>query len=100
MRGVAMYPARAKLGLVGPSGPHKETTPLRFGDDWVGTTFRASGTHRLDAELVFVGLGGNAAAQAWDDYDGIDLHDKIAVVFVGDPPLQDGRFDGPALTYY
>ena len=97
MRSVATDPTRAQLELVGPS---EEKTALRFGDDWVGTSYRAAGTQRVDAELVFVGYGITAPEQKWDDYDGIDLQDKIVVVLVGDPPLADDRFDGPALTYY
>ncbi|HWB79171.1 MAG TPA: M28 family peptidase [Nannocystaceae bacterium] len=100
MRSVATDPTRAQLELVGPSGLRKEATSLRFGDDWVGTTYRAAGTQRIDAELVFVGYGITAPEQKWDDYDGIDVTDKIVVVLVGDPPLKDDRFDGPALTYY
>lgn len=96
MRSVASDPARAKLELVKGS----ERTALRFGDDWVGTSFRAAGTQRLDAELVFVGYGVTAPEQQWDDYDGVDLAGKVVVVFVGDPPVDDGRFAGPALTYY
>jgi Zn-dependent M28 family amino/carboxypeptidase len=96
MRSVATDASRVKLEITRGKGK----TPLRFGDDFVGTSFRASGTQRVDAELVFVGYGITAPEQSWDDYDGIDLKDKIAVVLVGDPPLADGRFDGPALTYY
>jgi Zn-dependent M28 family amino/carboxypeptidase len=96
MRAVATDPARAKLELV----HGHQRTAVRFGDDWVGTSYRAAGTHRLDAALVFVGYGVTAPEHGWDDYDGVDMAGKIAVVLVGDPPLADGRFAGPALTYY
>ncbi len=75
-------------------------TALEFGTDIVISTFGAAGTHPLDADLVFVGYGITAPQYRWDDYDGVDLDGKIAVVLVGDPPVNDGRFAGDALTYY
>jgi Zn-dependent M28 family amino/carboxypeptidase len=73
---------------------------FEWGEAWVGTSFQA-GTHQaIDAELVFVGYGVTAPEHDWDDYAGIDVRGKIVLVFVGDPPVEDGRFGGEAMTYY
>ncbi|MGY1425464.1 M28 family metallopeptidase [Lysobacter sp. A289] len=55
-----------------------------------------------DAPLVFVGYGVSAPERDWDDYKGLDLHGKIAVVLVNDPDFEtgEGDFGGPAMTYY
>ena len=55
-----------------------------------------------DAPLVFVGYGVNAPERHWDDFKGVDLHGKIAVVLVNDPDFETGKgdFGGKAMTYY
>ena len=60
-----------------------------------------------DAPLVFVGYGVSAPERHWDDFKGVDLKGKIAVVLVNDPDFElspadplYGRFDGKAETYY
>jgi Zn-dependent M28 family amino/carboxypeptidase len=55
-----------------------------------------------DAPLVFVGYGVTAPERKWDDFKGIDLHGKIAVVLVNDPDFETGHgdFGGKAMTYY
>jgi Zn-dependent M28 family amino/carboxypeptidase len=56
-----------------------------------------------DAPLVFVGYGVKAPERNWDDFKGVDLHGKIAVVLINDPDYEadlGGRFDGKAMTYY
>jgi Zn-dependent M28 family amino/carboxypeptidase len=56
-----------------------------------------------DAPLVFVGYGVEAPERNWDDYKGVDLHGKIAVVLINDPDYEadlSGRFDGKSMTYY
>jgi Zn-dependent M28 family amino/carboxypeptidase len=63
------------------------------------------GSHRVDidhAPLVFVGYGVNAPERHWDDFKGVDLHGKIAVVLVNDPDFETGKgdFGGKAMTYY
>jgi Zn-dependent M28 family amino/carboxypeptidase len=54
------------------------------------------------APLVFVGYGVKAPERDWDDFKGVDLHGKIAVVFVNDPDFEAGKgdFGGKAMTYY
>ena len=56
-----------------------------------------------DAPLVFVGYGITAPERGWDDYKGVDLAGKVAVVLVNDPDFeteQPGAFDGRAVTYH
>jgi Zn-dependent M28 family amino/carboxypeptidase len=55
-----------------------------------------------DAPLVFVGYGVKAPERQWDDFKGIDLHGKIAVVLINDPDFETGKgdFGGKAMTYY
>jgi Zn-dependent M28 family amino/carboxypeptidase len=55
-----------------------------------------------DAPVVFVGYGVKAPERNWDDFKGVDLHGKIALVLVNDPDYETGRgdFGGKAMTYY
>jgi Zn-dependent M28 family amino/carboxypeptidase len=60
---------------------------------------------RVDAagEIVFVGHGIVAPEYKWNDYEGVDMTGKIALVMVNDPPAptdEPDLFGGPALTYY
>ena len=55
-----------------------------------------------DAPVVFVGYGVKAPERKWDDFKGVDLHGKIALVLVNDPDYETGKgdFGGKAMTYY
>jgi len=55
-----------------------------------------------DAPLVFVGYGVKAPERDWDDFKGVDLHGKVAVVLINDPDFETGQgdFGGKAMTYY
>ena len=60
-----------------------------------------------DAPVVFVGYGVTAPERNWDDYKGVDLHGKIALVLVNDPDFETAPkcengcdFGGKAMTYY
>ncbi|MCG9697057.1 M28 family metallopeptidase [Shewanella sp. Isolate11] len=56
-----------------------------------------------NAPLVFVGYGINAPEYSWNDYQGVDMKGKIAVILVNDPGFalpDSGKFDGKAMTYY
>ncbi len=55
----------------------------------------------LDAPIVFVGYGIHAPEYNWDDYAGVDVKGKIALIIVNEPPSNDDKFfKGKALTYY
>lgn len=55
-----------------------------------------------NAPLVFVGYGVSAPERNWDDFKGVDLKGKIAVVLINDPDFDggEGDFGGKAMTYY
>jgi Zn-dependent M28 family amino/carboxypeptidase len=55
-----------------------------------------------DAPVVFVGYGVKAPERNWDDFKGVDLKGKIALVLVNDPDFEtgEGDFGGKAMTYY
>ena len=76
-----------------------------FGDDWVGVTYREEARTDLDdSEIVFVGYGINAPEKGWNDYAGIDMRGKTALILVNDPDYEsealEGTFNGRAMTYY
>ena len=61
----------------------------------------------VDAPLVFVGYGVKAPERNWDDFKGVDLKGKVAVVLINDPDFEQGGsesgggdFGGKAMTYY
>ena len=55
-----------------------------------------------DAPVVFVGYGVTAPERNWDDFKGMDLKGKVALVLVNDPDFETGTgdFGGKAMTYY
>ena len=55
-----------------------------------------------NAPLVFAGYGVKAPERDWDDFKGVDLKGKIAVVLINDPDFESGAgdFGGKAMTYY
>lgn len=77
---------------------------LQYGDDMMTFTQRQSDTAALEeSELVFVGYGVVAPEYDWNDYAGIDMAGKTAVILVNDPgyATQDAAlFNGNAMTYY
>ena len=56
-----------------------------------------------DSELVFVGYGIVAPEYNWNDYAGLDMTGKTAVILVNDPGFvgrDPNMFKGLAMTYY
>ena len=56
-----------------------------------------------DSEIVFAGYGIVAPEYNWNDYEGIDVKDKVVLVLVNDPGFatQDPTlFKGNSMTYY
>ncbi|MEN9874838.1 MAG: hypothetical protein RL186_1735, partial [Pseudomonadota bacterium] len=60
-----------------------------------------------DVPLVFAGYGVTAPDRGWDDYSGIDMRGKIAIVLVNDPDFEAkegdavaGRFGGKAMQWF
>ena len=78
-----------------------ETIKLRNLEDFVTSNESQTETAYIDAPIVFVGYGINAPEYNWDDYKGIDLKGKAALLFVNEPQSDDPKFfKGKALTYY
>lgn len=87
------------------SGGDNGDIKLNYATDWVGATYREDVETNLDdSELVFVGYGINAPEKGWNDYEGLDMKGKTAVILVNDPDFGaetlDGPFNGKAMTYY
>ena len=60
-------------------------------------------TVKVGGEVVFVGHGIVAPEFKWNDYAGVDMKGKVALIMVNDPPAPAGEpqlFGGEALTYY
>ena len=92
----------APLTITGGDG---DGMAFEYGKDWVGVSYRETPRTRINgAELVFVGYGINAPEKGWNDYEGLDMEGKIAVILVNDPDFGsdtlEGPFDGKAMTYY
>lgn len=77
---------------------------LAFGDDMVIGTRRVRPESSIhDSEVVFVGYGIVAPEYGWNDYAGVDMHGKTALILVNDPGFASGNpalFHGKAMTYY
>ncbi|QZH76214.1 MAG: M28 family peptidase [Erythrobacter sp.] len=87
-------------------------TPLTIGNqqfahgsEWVGVSYpQVARTEISDSELVFVGYGINAPERGWNDYAGLDMQGKTALILVNDADYAseglEGPFNGRAMTYY
>lgn len=76
----------------------------KYRKDMVTGTSRTSEYEKLDAsQLVFVGYGIVAPEYNWNDYEGLDMKGKTAVILVNDPGYESGNpelFQGTTMTYY
>ena len=85
-----------------------QTEALRFPDDiYLGTVRPVDRVKIANAPMVFVGYGVTAPERGWDDFKGVDLHGKVAVMLVNDPDFEPapgepvaGKFGGKTMTYY
>lgn len=77
---------------------------LQQGDNIVTYTEKIEEVTSLEnSELVFCGYGIVAPEYGWNDYEGIDMTGKTAVVMVNDPGFESGDdalFKGNTMTYY
>ena len=77
--------------------------PFRYLDDVVAVSGMQAPQVRTNGEVVFVGHGIVAPEFNWNDYAGVDMQGRIALIMVNDPPAppeEPQLFGGPALTYY
>ena len=89
------------LSVTGTSGAMQ----FAHGKDYVAVSYRVTPEIAVsESEMVFVGYGINAPEKGWNDYAGIDMTGKTAVILVNDPDYQaqdlEGPFNGRAMTYY
>jgi len=77
---------------------------LAFGEDMVVGTRRVQREVSVEgSEVVFVGYGIVAPEYGWDDYAGLDMRGKTALILVNDPGFATGDtelFRGRTMTYY
>src|SRR5437868_7990494 len=74
---------------------------FQWGKDFVGQMATQRPDARFEGEALFVGHGITAPEFKWDDYKGVDVTNKILVLFTNEPQSNDPKFfDGRALTYY
>jgi Zn-dependent M28 family amino/carboxypeptidase len=77
---------------------------LALGDDMVlGTRHVRDESSIADSEVVFVGYGIDAPEFGWNDYAGLDMRGKTALILVNDPGFVTGDetlFRGKAMTYH
>ncbi len=77
---------------------------LNHGDDFVAVTKRIEDRIEvLNSDIVFAGYGIVAPEYGWNDYEGIDVKNKIVIVMVNDPgyATKDSTlFTGNRMTYY
>ena len=81
-----------------------KSQPLAQGAD-VAIRAAMNGQSKVDfrnVPIVFVGYGVTAPERKWDDFKGMDLKGKLAVVLINDPDFESGAsdFGGKAMTYY
>jgi Zn-dependent M28 family amino/carboxypeptidase len=55
----------------------------------VAWTKRRVDTSAVDADMIFAGYGVQAPEFQWDDFKGLDVHGKVLVVLINDPPFPD-----------
>jgi Zn-dependent M28 family amino/carboxypeptidase len=89
-------PGAAELKLTGTGALEGRTETFEFQVDFLpGINFNAN-THSVEAPLVFVGQGVVAPEFEHDDFRGIDLRGKVALVLSGAPE----RFPNDERAYY
>jgi Zn-dependent M28 family amino/carboxypeptidase len=79
--------AKPTFGLTTPRG----TESLEYGRSVMMRGPLTAGPVSVDAPLVFVGYGMKDAAVGYDDYQGLDVRGKIAVVLWGSPKDMDSE---------
>jgi Zn-dependent M28 family amino/carboxypeptidase len=86
------------MSLVPKSG---EPLQLKNLDDFVIHNETQTEVADIEAPIVFVGYGITSPEYKWDDYKGVDLKGRVALLFVNEPTSDDPKFfKGKALTYY
>ena len=78
-----------------------KSVEFKWADEFVGVSALQRPEVKFEGEAIFVGHAISAPEFKWDDFKGVDVKDKILVLFTNEPPSTDAKFfDGRALTYY
>jgi Zn-dependent M28 family amino/carboxypeptidase len=86
------------FSLVPASGSTMHLKPL---EQYVAYDQTQQPKSDVDAEMVYVGYGIEAPEYKWNDYKDVDVHGKVLLMLVNEPPSDDPNFfKGKALTYY
>jgi Zn-dependent M28 family amino/carboxypeptidase len=97
MVGVSTLP-ESTYSLVPNNG---DALNLKLLDDYVASSQLQKAEDDIDADLVYVGYGIEAPEYNWNDYKDMDVHGKVLLMLVNEPPSDDPKFfKGKALTYY
>jgi len=97
MVGVSTLP-ESTFSLVPASG---NPIDLKLLDDYVASNQMQKPEDNIEGDIVYVGYGIDAPEYNWDDYKNTDVHGKVLLMLVNEPPSDDPKFfKGKALTYY
>ena len=66
-----------------------EKTAIKFQDDFIPLNFSSSG--HASGQIVFAGYGITAPEYNYDDYAGLDVKDKIVLIFCREPQEYDEK---------
>jgi Zn-dependent M28 family amino/carboxypeptidase len=95
--GITTLP-ETQFSIVPKQGEAMNLKPL---DEYVAYDQSQQAQSDVDSEIIFVGYGIEAPEYNWDDYKGVDVHGKVLLMLVNEPPSDDPKFfKGKALTYY
>ncbi len=81
-------------------GSDGEITLAQWDDFVVSSGQQEPRSEFADAELVFVGYGIQAPEYDWDDYAGVDVTGKVAVIMNNDPDWDPDLFAGETRLWY
>jgi hypothetical protein len=89
---VAVDPGGSSLALIGPDG---QAQAMKIGSE-ATLSPEAKGEVSVSAPAVFAGYGLVVPGLGLDELKGLDLHNKVAVIFAGSPP----SVHGPLKAYF
>lgn len=85
-------------------GAKNKTVLLQYKNDFVALSRRVvDRISVLNSEIVFAGYGIVAPEYKWNDYENLDVKDKVVMVLVNDPGFttkDSTLFKGETMTYY
>jgi Zn-dependent M28 family amino/carboxypeptidase len=82
------------------SAGNKQLTLKQWDQFIAGSGVQQKRAEVKDAEIVFVGYGIQAPEYEWDDFKGMDLTGKIALIMNNDPSWDPELFAGETRLYY